>query len=619
MTELYNLDKLMDEANNDKIVYVARSPEYADAYIDIPGTISVSPVGAWDRELGVFFKDRPDVRVVIYDDKERAAAEKIVSDIAAHGGGADIIDLGDDDDSYDPDKSPTTSVMVADDMPSTLAAEFEYRSPVTHHYNSIDGWSIYSKNIYQQVVDDNEIRLHIRKFLPRCIVEKRRRDKETKKLIKYTERLKKQSRGYVSDIMEALAAMKSVHILPSQKAVCCFNGQLNPDTTIALKNGLLDLSNPKKPVLRDFTSQFYTFNYLPVSYNPDAKCDTWLDMLGYYFADEDGKSDELAIDVIHSWMKRWLLRITEPHKICTLIGEPRSGKSTIGRIATSLIGINNVSSITISSLAGNHGLYGLMNKQLGVMWDASISGRHGDISKAVEVLKNISGQDNISVNPKNRDIIDLPSLKLNILMIANTPADLRDNTGALASRFTFLKTTQSFLGSEDPTLEKRVIEHELSGILNKILAAPNRILEHPSSEGLGQEFAEMSSPYSAFANECCDTGDPELFIPTNILWAYYSDWCEKYNHRPPSAQKFKVEFISGIRGVKRCRPRLTDDEVEKLEIEHVLDQRPGPTLSIQNRPYAYKGIDLKIHLKGGWYNPKTVHGGSDFGLGSGIF
>lgn len=495
-------------------------------------------------------------------------------------------------------------ILLKDDMPTTVARKFEELSKVSHHWNSTDGWSIYHDNKYQQVRDDKEIKLHIIKFIERCGVQvKKKKSIEVERL--------KQGGYFIKDVMLALASQ--VHILPGKKAICSFNNTINPKTTIALKNGLLCMENPNKPVIKPFTPDFYTFNYLPVEYNPVKKAPGWLYLLGYSFTeDETELPDKIAQDVIHSWLYRWLRRITEPHKICALIGEPRSGKSTIGRIACSLIGQANVSAITIGSLAGPHGLYGLMNKQLGIMWDASISGRAGEISKAVEVLKNISGQDNITVNPKRRDTIDLQSMKLNILLIANKMADLRDSTGALASRFTFLQTTQTFMGDEDPSIEQNVIKNELSGILNLVLASPNTIIEHPKSNLMGLEFIEMSSPYTAFANDYCDIGDKNKCIPIDVLWAYYCDWCSKFNHRPPSAQKFKIEFIAAIRGVKRYRPRLNDEQILALNYEHRLDQRPGQTLTITERPQCYRGIDLLENLKGQWFD-KNGQGGSRSG------
>ena len=436
-------------------------------------------------------------------------------------------------------------IVLADDRPTTIAIKFENLSKVSHRYNSIDEWSIYSNNQYQRVPDDKEIETHILRFLSKCVVTKHKKEGDGWK--EYTEKLKKQSGGFVRDIMRALRSMKTVHILPSMKAPSSFNGALNPETTLAMDNGLLDLSDMQNPKMTAFTPNFYTFNYLPIKYDPDAECPLWEDpCMGFYFTDDDGKPDTIALDVLYSWQKRFILRIVNPHKIFAIIGDPRSGKSTMGRIIQAIVGAKNCTALTIASLSGPHGMHSLMNKQLGIMWDAQVSGRNQDIVRAVQAMKTISGQDPIQVNPKGRDTIELNSLPLNILMIANEPANLKDSTGVLATRFTFLKTTQSFLGHEDPSIEVRIMEHELPGIFNKILAAPNTIIEHPKSASMVQDYAEMTSPYTAFANDCC-VKDPDYFIPTDILWAYYCVWCDKFNHRKPSAQTFKINLRSQVK------------------------------------------------------------------------
>lgn len=635
---LYRLPELL-QADKSRWVLIVEGEKDADRLAKLGAVVTTSGgADTWRPEYAQFLHDR---RVCVLPDNDKGgvgyAAEVMVS-VCEAGGDCKIVQLpglpdkGDVSDWLDaggtliklaelikkPDETPSGEmVVVKDDRPSTIAAAFEKDSPVKHRFNSIDRWSIYSNDQHQQVKDDNEIRLHIRKFVTRCKVKKHK--KQGNDWVDYTEPLKKQTKGFISDIMESLAAMPRVHILPSNKAPCSFDGKLDINTTLAMKNGLLNLSDPQKPTLTALSEQFYTFNYLPVKYDPVAKAPAWIKLLEFYFIEENGTPDIIAQNVLHSWMKRWLLRITIPHKICSLIGEMRSGKSTIARIMCALIGQSSVSSITISSLSGPHGTYGLMNKQLGIMWDAKVVGRTGDIGKAVEVLKNISGQDNMAVNPKGRDIIELPAMKLNILMIANKPADLRDDTGALASRFTFLTTTQTFLGSEDPSMEKHVIEHELPGILNLILAAPDTIIEHPKCAVLSQEFAEMSSPYIAFANDWCDVGSLDMFIPVDILWAYYCEWCRLYNHKPPSAQKFKIEFSSAISGLKRYRPRLEFEDVDNMESEHKLDQRGGRRLTIPMRPQCYKGIDVRDAFKGEWFGQSRSRSGQGGGQGETMF
>lgn len=56
-----------------------------------------------------------------------------------------------------------------------------------------------------------------------------------------------------------------------------------------------------------------------------------------------------------------------------IVGPKRSGKGTIARVLTRLIGNGNVSGPTTSSLAGPFGLQPLIGKTLAIVSDAGIS------------------------------------------------------------------------------------------------------------------------------------------------------------------------------------------------------------------------------------------------------
>lgn len=509
--------------------------------------------------------------------------------------------LIDDTPIYDP---PVEDMVLKNDDPDTVANLFKKHSLVIHRFNCIDGWSIYHQDQYQKVMMEEEIEYHIREFILKCKV--RRKQKQENGLFKRylaTPDKKMKSKYYVQNILSWVNT-GTTHLLPGQKAPCSLDGKLNPANIIALKNGLLDVTDRKKPILRPHTPKFYTLNYMPFDYDPQATAPTWLWALGEYFRDEQGKPDELAPDILHSWFKRYLLRDTSHHKILSLIGHKRTGKGTIGRTVVRFLGAKNVTSVTIAGLTKNFGLQPLLNKQLGIIWDASIAGRNADTMKAVEILKNISGEDGFNIDIKNREQVDIFKLSISLMVIANEMLDLRDSTGALAGRWTFLETTNSFYGHEDPTIETKIAD-ELSGILNLVLRAPEALIEHPKSAIMKEEAEELSSPYIAFIHDWCEI-DPDAFIPVEILWAYYCEWAKRTRHEPPSPQKFKVRFNGVHDAVKRCRPRLTEDDLWSMKheyfLDHYLDQKTKAKLSVSNRPHAYKGIDIKKEWKNVWEN-----------------
>ncbi len=513
---------------------------------------------------------------------------------------------------YEPEDSLDV-IRLKNDHPDTIAEAIDkycrQRLKIIHRYNSVDGWSRYVKDRYHKVEDEKEIEILIRRCLRRCCIKARQKQDDGKVEIVYKP-FKKKSHSFVKDIREFWLSLDGVYISPENRAPCSLNGKLDPDRTIALENGLLDLRNAGNPVLHPHTRQFYTFNYLPYSYAPQAQCPTWDWALGQYFQNEDGSADELVPDILHSWMKKWLLRDTSHQKIFVLLGRRRSGKGTIGRVINRLIGENNIVPLTISAIAKNFGLQPLINKQLGIMWDASIGAKNSTTREAVEILKSISGEDRFTIDRKHKEQLANVKLPLSILMIANKMVDLRDSTGALAGRFTYLETTGSFYGGEDPTIEDKLCE-ELPGIFNRVIAAPQgRVMDHPNSSAIQQSFEELSSPYIAFINDWCDV-DPDNFIPADVLWAYYCQWAKRNNHHQPSPQKFKIEFHGAHDEIKKdYRPRLNQEHIYQLQSEYGLDSGPADLdqdldhglksgLKITNRPYCYKGIDLKDEFKSG--------------------
>jgi P4 family phage/plasmid primase-like protien len=604
-----------------KDMLAARSQGYASL-------TNTQGVSTWRESWGQAFKGR---EVLIVFDRDKAgerAEKKIAKHIAKHAlsvaigrlpyefqetNGKDLHDYVVEDDKKIGDipfekyvaEDDGESVLLDNDMPKTVAIAFEEWSAkhcnVKHKYNHVDGWSIYKDDRYQQV-EDEEILGYIRQFIGLCSVEKTAK----KKMIVVP--LDKQGDTFVKNVLKWLKTPKilSVHLQPKQCAPCCLNKSMDPDNTIAMNNGLLDITDRMNPVLRPFNELFYTFNYLPFDYDPDRECPTIDASLGCYFRDENGNADTLAPPILHQMLKRIVTRDTSAQKIFALIGPRRSGKSTIGRLINKMVGAQNVASMTISSLAGSFGLQPLLNKSLGILWDASVSGSGAQVGAAVDALKGISGEDQVTVNRKNLPQLPDQLLKMNILMIANNMVDLKDPSGALAGRFNFLRTTHSFYGHEDPSIEIKM-QDELPGLFNKALrAAEGALMEHPNGVLLQNEFLEASSPYHAFANTWCVL-NPKAVVPKEVLWMYYCEFCEQNNVKPVSPQKFKINF-TGIGDVQTYRPAWSDPDLQAMNLDHNLDQT---SIILTKRTQCYRGIDIGDLRRGVW-SQHSDKGGSMF-------
>jgi putative DNA primase/helicase len=429
--------------------------------------------------------------------------------------------------------------------------------------------------------------------------------------------------------MTELAAMEGVHIPADKHSPASLTRSLDTKHIVAANNCLMDIKTlpPKQTPL---TEDFYTLNYLPFDYDPAAVCPQWKAFLESVFTERrlskkteydnelgdfveqyEHVPDALAIEILGEWFGYLLSGQTHLQKIFGLIGERRSGKSTIGRVLRALNGTANTASPTLSSLATEFGLQGLMNKTIAVIGDANAAGRSGDAARAVERLKSISGEDGQQINRKNKSYIEVEKLPVRFVLIANKMQDLRDSTGALASRFNILVTTQTFLGREDHRLGDRLLT-ELPGIFNWAMDGLARLRkrgylkEHPTGIEARDDFEAMSSPMKAFIEDWCVVADSAT-VPVDILWKAHSRWAKENGNKGFSKRKFIVELKGACNGVKRERQRL---DVSQISGTYKWDIGDG-----DNRASILKGIDLKKECSENWKSGTDWDSGTGYGTG----
>src|SRR5262249_10365494 len=151
---------------------------------------------------------------------------------------------------------------------------------------------------------------------------------------------------------------------------------------------------------------------------------------------------------LRQWFGYVLSGDTSQQKILMTVGPKRSGKSTIARVLTALLGKHNVTGATLASLTKNFGLQSWIDKPLAIIADARIREQQMPV---VERLLSISGEDTQPVDRKYKEAIDA-TLPTRIMLLSNELPKLSDPSGAVASRFVILETRRSFYGHEDREL-----------------------------------------------------------------------------------------------------------------------------------------------------------------------
>ncbi|MBN1854572.1 MAG: hypothetical protein JW829_17705 [Pirellulales bacterium] len=290
----------------------------------------------------------------------------------------------------------------------------------------------------------------------------------------------------------------------------------------------------------------------------------WLDFLDSIWSD-----DRECIDTLQEIFGYCLTPDTRQQKIFLLVGPKRSGKGTIARVLTALVGSDNVAAPTLSGLATNFGLWPLIGKSLAIVSDARLSGRP-DQAAIVERLLSISGEDSITVDRKNMRPITC-RLSARFLILTNELPRLSDASGAIKSRMILLSSIRSFYGKEDHGLTDRLLT-ELPGILLWSIEGWRRLRERgrfvqPDSglEALG-EMNDLASPVAAFVRDCCEVGPTEAVEVAEIFSAWQS-WCKQQGREKyvGTVQSFGRDLLAAHPGIRRKRPREGDDRKRVYE------------------------------------------------------
>lgn len=272
----------------------------------------------------------------------------------------------------------------------------------------------------------------------------------------------------VSTIRGIAELLRLEQFLKVEQAPAWLKGGSNADPMhiFPVTNGLLKLRKTAEPELLDHTPAFWGMSSTNFAYSKDASCDLWIE-----FLDQLWSHDPEAHAMLQEWIGYCLLPDTLQQKILAIIGLPRSGKSTIARVVTELLGRGNVASPAIHSLSGQFGLWGLLGKSLAIIPDATLP---KPCPALEELLKSISGEDSVDIQRKGMSPLVGIRLPTRLMLLANEPPAFHDPSGALERRLIVLRTEQSFYGREDIHLTKKLIG-ELPGILNWAIEGLKRL------------------------------------------------------------------------------------------------------------------------------------------------
>jgi putative DNA primase/helicase len=358
------------------------------------------------------------------------------------------------------------------------------------------------------------------------------------------------TRNKVGNALAALQAIVHLDAALEPPAWLGEGHEVSAAEIVAMSNGLLHL--PTRTLLAH-TPAFFSHYALPFPYDPKSKTPRrWLQFLR-----ELWPNDRESIEVLAEIMGYVLGGGTRLQKLLMLIGPKRTGKGTIARVLTGLLGAHNVAAPTLASLTTNFGLQPLVDKPLAIISDARL-GTRSDALIAVERLLSISGEDSITVDRKYRDPWT-GRLPTRFLILSNELPRLTDSSGALASRFVLLTMSRSFYEREDLALTEKLLA-EAPGIFNWALEGLARLTERghflqpESAREALRHLEDLSSPVGAFIRDCCELG-PAFEVAKDELFVAWRRWCFREGRdRPGSNTVFAKDLRAAVPALREARP-----------------------------------------------------------------
>jgi putative DNA primase/helicase len=329
--------------------------------------------------------------------------------------------------------------------------------------------------------------------------------------------------AYTSFITETIAAIGRRTYVPRK--------EFNPPGFVCLANGILDLTNPAKPVLRPQDPTIRFTAKMPVAYDSTATCPTF---------------DRFLVEVLPSEADRTEVRKMfgyclvpgNPLQIAFMfIGEGANGKSTLLGVLCATLGEDNVTAETLQSLVTNR------------FATAKLWGKRANICADIPAnpiaftgtMKTLTGGDlSRAENKFGHPFYFVNDTKL--IFSANELPEVNDRTVAFWRRWFMVRFTQTFIGKEDRKLPER-LKAELSGILNFALLGLADLAEDgefkptQTSEALALEWKQRADPVYWFVSVQVDKV-AGAWISKEDLYEAYVQFCETHGASPRKPEVF---------------------------------------------------------------------------------
>jgi putative DNA primase/helicase len=264
--------------------------------------------------------------------------------------------------------------------------------------------------------------------------------------------------------------------------------------------------------------EYYSTNRIPYVYRENATCELWIKTLNEIF---EGDQDKL--NILQEFFGNCLTRDTTLEKALLLIGESRSGKSTILNTLQYVIGVNNCSHVPLKYLSNPQYTGMMVNKLINI--DGEVSKKAEDFEAEFKTI--VTGHE-VSCNSKYVAPFNFrPFCKL--VMAANEFPKITDHSSAFYNRLILIPCDRVFGPKEQNINLREQLLEELPGIFNWACKGLQRLKQRGKfvqSNFMKQAIEELeneNNPVNIFFNEYIEVAMGEE-LEKGYVYDKYKIW-----------------------------------------------------------------------------------------------
>lgn len=335
---------------------------------------------------------------------------------------------------------------------------------------------------------------------------------------------------------------------------------------LPFQNGLLDYTTRTLHPITPDNAQTWS---LPYAYQEQADCPN---IKGWLLQALDGDHDAVAF--LRAWLAALLHGRPDLQKFLHLIGSGGTGKGTLLRLATALVGEHNAVSTTLKEMETNRfepARY--LGARLVKITD---SDKYGG---SINMLKAMTGQDHIRIERKNQQQTGDFIFSGLVVMASNEHLATTDHTSGLDRRRLTVVFDRRATDEEKALWDSRggeetVLHSEMPGLVNWLLELSREetteIIRNPpkSTEKANFEAMTAANPLAEWVTTNC-IPDPEAWAQIGVkneiskqhlnewvivfehsdqrLYPNYLTWCREHGRNPQAVNNFRANLTDTLK------------------------------------------------------------------------